>query len=105
MVSLYIAIDSVLQGFVTNEFIFLLIELYQEFLHNLLPVKEVLSDLSIQLIKPSSLNLCTDAHIIDEFTKLILNLMFDLLISRQQDIINLYFDNIDICLIESLVLI
>jgi hypothetical protein len=31
--------------------------------------------------------------------------MFDLLISRQQDIINLYFDNIDICLIESLVLI
>ena len=47
MVSLYVAIDSVLQGFVTNEFIFLLIELSHEFLHNLLPVKEVLSDLSI----------------------------------------------------------
>jgi hypothetical protein len=64
----------------------------------------MLSDLSFKLINSSSLNLWTDAFIIDEFSKLIVNPHFDLLISRQQHIINLQLYNIDIGLIESLML-
>jgi hypothetical protein len=47
MVRLNVAINSILQGFVANKFRFLLIELSQEFLYKLLPVKEMLSDLSV----------------------------------------------------------
>jgi hypothetical protein len=65
----------------------------------------MLSDLSFQLINSSSLYLRTDALFIDEFAELILNPHFYLLISRQQDIINLNFYNIDIGLIESLMLV
>jgi hypothetical protein len=104
MISFNIAIYRILQGFITNELRFFLIEISQEFLDNLLPVEEMLSDLSFKLIDSSSLNLWTNAFIIDEFAKLILNPHFNLLISWQQDIINLYLDNIDIGLIESLML-
>jgi hypothetical protein len=38
MISLNEAINSILQGFVADEFIFLLVEVTQEFLHKLLPV-------------------------------------------------------------------
>ena len=89
MVIFNVPIYSILQGFVTNEFRFLLIELSQEFLHNLLPVKEMLSDLSVQLLNSSLLNLWANALFIDEFSKHIHNPCFDLLISRLQDIINL----------------
>jgi hypothetical protein len=78
MVSLNIDIDSILQRFVTNEFIFLLIEISQEFLHNLLPVKEMLSDLSVEMINSSSLNLWTNALFLDKFAKLLFNSLFDL---------------------------
>jgi hypothetical protein len=79
MVSLNVAINSILEGFVTDEFRFLLIEFTQEFLHKLLPVKDMLSDLSIQLINSSPLYLRTDTLFINEFEKLILNPGFDLL--------------------------
>jgi hypothetical protein len=105
MVSLNLAINSILQGFVANEFRFLLIELSQEFLYKLLPVKEMLSDLSVKLLNSSLLNMMTDALFIDEFAKFFLNPQFDLSISRKQDIINLLFDNIYIGLIETLMLI
>ena len=104
MVSLNVAINCILEGFVTDKFRFLLIEVTQEFLHKLLPVKDMLSDLSVQLINSSPLYLWTDTLFIYEFAKLILNPSFDLLNSREQDIINLYFNNIDIGLIESLML-
>ena len=39
MISFYIAIYSILQGFITNELRFFLIEISQEFLHKLLPVE------------------------------------------------------------------
>jgi hypothetical protein len=73
-------------------------------LHKLLPVKDMLSNLSVQLINSSLLYLWTDTLFIDEFAKLIPNPSFDLLNSWLQEIINLSFDNIDICLIESLML-
>ena len=104
MVSLNVAINCILEGFVTDKFRFLLIEVTHEFLHKLLPVKDMLSDLSVQLINSSPLYLWTDTLFIYEFAKLILNPSFDLLNSWEQDIINLYFNNIDIGLIESLML-
>jgi hypothetical protein len=64
----------------------------------------MLSNLSVQLINSSPLNMMTDTLFIDEFAKFFLNPQFDLLISRIQDIINLLLDNIDIGLIESLML-
>ena len=105
MVFLNNAIDSILQGFFTNEFRFLFIEFSQEFLHKLFPVKEMLPDLSVQLRNSPFLHSRTDTLFIDEFVKFILNLLCDLLIFREQDIINLLFDNIDVSLIESLMLI
>ena len=65
----------------------------------------MLSDLSVQLVNPSLLNLRMNSLFINEFTKLILNLHFDFLYSREQDIVNLLGYNIDIGLIESLMLI
>ena len=73
-------------------------------MHKLLPVKDMLSNLSVQLINSSLLYLWTDTLFIDEFAKLISNPSFDLLNSWLQDIVNLSFDNIDIGLIESLML-
>ena len=105
MVSLNVAINSILQGFVADEFWFLLVEVTQQFLNKLLPVKEMLSDLSFQLIKSFTLYLRTNALFIDEFAKLILYPTFNLLISGEQDIVNLLFDNSNFCLIESLMLI
>jgi hypothetical protein len=104
MVRLNVAINSILQGFVANKFRFLLIELSQEFLYKLLPVKEMLSNLSVQLIYSSPLNMMTDTLFIDEFSKFFLNPLFDLSISRKQDIINFLLDDIDIGLIESFML-
>jgi hypothetical protein len=104
MVSLNVAINCILEGFVTDKFRFLLIEVTHEFLHKLLPVKDMLSNLSVQLINSSPLYLWTDTLFIYEFAKLIPNPSFDLLNSWEQDIINLYFNNIDIGLIESLML-
>jgi len=104
MVGLNIAVNSILEGFITDEFRFLLIEVTQEFLHKLLPVEDMLSNLSIQLINSSPLYLWTNTLFIDEFAKLISNPSFDLLNSWLQDIVNLSFDNIDIGLIESLML-
>jgi hypothetical protein len=79
MVSLNVAINCILEGFVTDKFRFLLIEVTQEFLHKLLPVKDMLSDLSVQLINSSPLYLWTYTLFINEFAKLILNPSFDLL--------------------------
>jgi hypothetical protein len=105
MFSLNEAINSILQRFFPNKFRFILTEISQEFLNKLFPVKKMLSDLSVQLINLSPLNLRTNCIFFDEFAKFILNPLFDLFLSRQQDIINLCFYNIDIGLIESLMMI
>jgi hypothetical protein len=65
----------------------------------------MLPDLSVQLLNPSLLDLWTDPFFIDEFAEFILNLHFNLFYPWMQDIIDLCFDNVDVGLIETLMLL
>ena len=67
----------------------------------LLPVENMLSDLSIQLLNPFFLDLRTNPFFINEFAELIFNLHVNLLYPWMQDIINLCFYNIDVSLIKT----
>lgn len=79
MISLYAFIDCILQGFITNKFRFLLIEFCKKLLDKLLPVKDMLSDLSFQLLSSSLFDQWTNTFFIDEFAELILNSHLNLL--------------------------
>ena len=74
-------------------------------MHNLLPVKEMLPDLGVQLLNPPLLDLGADPFLIDELAELFLNPHVNLLNPRVQDIINLSFDHVDVGLIETPMLV
>jgi hypothetical protein len=74
-------------------------------LDNLLPIKEMLFHLRFELPTSSFFNLRTDSLIIGEFAVLIVDLLFNLLLSIVQITIDLFFDFIDVGLIKSLVLV
>ena len=105
MISLYEFIDCILQGFITNEFRFLLNELCKKRLDKLLPVKDMLSDLSIQLLNPSLFDQRTNTFFIDEFAEFIFNFPLNLLYPWMQGIINLIFYNVYAGLIKASMLI
>ena len=74
-------------------------------MHKLLPVKEVLPDLSVQLLDSSLLDLGSDPFFIDELAELFLYPHVNLLNPRMQGIINLSFDDVDVGLIETPMLV
>ena len=74
-------------------------------MHNLLPVKEMLPDLSVQLLDPSLLDLWAYPFLIDELAELFLNPHVYLLNPRMQYVINLSFDHVDVGLIETSMLV